>query len=160
MSFLNPGCLAIATLDLGGSGAKTATYYLPPPDNDSGLTLEWCQKDFTTDLIDGSESTRRLGWIPELTLNWTVFDDVNARYGYTIGTANGNQLTFPGLLSVLDTTPGYLKICPSLSANTGFVVNKVTVAAIGIIGPTGLAHNVSIVLRGQSIFSTKVLPTF
>jgi len=156
MTFINPGVLRLATLD--SSGVKINTYYLPPPNNGDGLTLEWIEKSITKELIDGSESTRRFGFIPKLTLNYSIYDDKNAIWGYTIGSANGNQLDFASLLSVLDSNPGFISISPSLTAG-GFAVNSAKISPLGIV-VGGFATGVSITFRGGTVLATKVLGAF
>jgi len=152
---LNIGPLRIATLDPGGSGSKTATFYLPAP---SDIKLSWEEKGINSVLYNGAESNRRLGFIPQIELTWSIYDDVNNRYGYTIGTSNGNQLTFDGLMSVLDTAPGFLSFSPGLTTG-GFVINQVKVNSFGVmIG--NFVTGLSITLRGGNIVSTKTLGAF
>jgi len=146
------GCPRIALLD--GLGTKIKTLSLPAPDRADGVTLEWVEKAYDTDLIDGSESCRRLGFIPVLTLKYAAYNDLIRTSALTIGGLDGNMADILSLLSILDTAPGYLKVSPGPTSG-GFVVNKTVVAAMGISGPvtTGL----QIVLRGGGICPTKVL---
>ena len=135
------------------------TLYLPPPDKGQGVTLEWVEKAFNADLIDGSESCRRLGWIPQVTLKYGAYNDVLRTCGLTIGGANGNLADINSLLALLDTAPGLLRFSPGPAAG-GFVVNRVTVGAMGIAGAQGIATGLSITLRGGVIYSAKILGAF
>ena len=108
-NLLQIGPLRIATLNSDGTGTKVNTYYLPAP---SDIKITWEEKGINSILYNGSESNRRLGFIPQVDITWSIYDDINNRYGYTIGTANGNQLTFDGLMSVLDATPGFISFSP------------------------------------------------
>ena len=151
--------MRIAILDPGGSGSKVATYYLPPCDKQGGLSLEWVMKAVDTTLFNGGESTRLLGWLPELKCKWSVYDDLNAFYGYTIGSAAGNQLDFNSFLAVLDTNPGFLSVSPGLTAG-GFVVNKVTVSNFSVTSVGSLATGVTVTFRGGTIYANKTLGAF
>jgi len=153
----NTGTPRLATLDPAGSGAKTASFFLPVPNND-GVKLEWVEKSDTYELIDGSEGIRLFGWIPELTITWDVYDDINPNYGYVIGSASGNQLDYTSLLTVLNTSSGFLKVSPGPDAG-GFVVNKSTISAVGNTAG-GMATGVDITFRGSAICSSRVLGAF
>ena len=135
------------------------TLFLPPPDKGKGVTLEWIEKAFYTELIDGSESCRRLGWIPELKLSWAAYNDCLKTTSMTIGGANGNLADINSLLSLLDLAPGLLSASPGPAAG-GFVVQRVTVGAMGVAGALGIATGLQITLRGGAIYSTKVLGAF
>jgi len=142
----NTGTPRLATLDPAGSGAKTASFFLPVPNND-GVKLEWVEKSDTYELIDGSEGIRLFGWIPELTITWDVY-----------GSASGNQLDYTSLLTVLNTSSGFLKVSPGPDAG-GFVVNKSTISAVGNTAG-GMATGVDITFRGSAICSSRVLGAF
>ncbi len=130
--------------------------YLPMPD--PGFpTLEWVEKSYKTDLINGSESCRRLGYIPEITLKWGAYDDRTTE-GVAIGLANGNRPSFADLMSILDSAPGSISISPGPSAG-GFAAQSWSVKTVGVL-PGGFAKDLSITLRGGTICSTKVLGSF
>jgi len=153
--------IAVGPIRLGlldGTGTRIATYYLPAPDSGNGLTLEWVEKNTAVELIDGSEAVRRLGYLPELNVSWSVYDDKNALYGYSIGSGNGQQLDFVSLLALLDNAPGYISVSPGLTTG-GFIPSDWTISSYSVI-PGSFATNLSIKFRGCSVFSTKVLSTF
>jgi hypothetical protein len=157
MGLFTPGNPRIALLD--GAGNKLKTLYLPAPDKTGGVTLEWIEKAFYTDLVDGSEATRRLGWIPQMVMKWNAYNDLLPTSGRAIGAADGNVATMVALLALLDAPPGFLSASPGPSAG-GFVVQRVKVAPIGIAGAQGVATGVEITLRGGAICATKTLGAF
>lgn len=157
MGLFAPGTPRIALLD--GSGNKLKTLYLPAPDKSSGVTLEWAEKSYDTDLLDGSESCRRLGWIPELVIKYGAYNDLLNTTGRPIGGLDGNLADINSLLSLLDTAPGLLKVSPGPLAG-GFVVNKTTVSAMGVAGGQGTVTGLQITLRGGAICATKTLGAF
>lgn len=134
------------------SGASV--WHLPPADK-GGISMTWEEVSIDSKLIDGSESTRRLGWIPELSLSWAAYNDRQANHGLAIGSNSGQLLDFASLLSVLDAAPGTLKI--SLDGVHGFTINKSTVAPFGVAGKPAIATGVQITFRGGGIRSTKTL---
>ena len=154
MGLFTPGTPRIALLN--GAGTKLKTLYLPPPDTGPGLGLEWIEKAFDANLIDGSESCRRLGWIPQLVLKWANYNDVLQMGNRPFGNADGNVADINALLALLDTAPGLLKVSPGPSAG-GFVVNKTTVSPMGVVSSLGIATGLQITLRGKTICSTKTL---
>lgn len=154
MGLFTPGTPRIALLD--GSGNKLKTLYLPEPDRQNGVNLEWVEKASYTDLVDGSESCRRLGWIPVLTLSWAAYNEVFSITGRTIGGADGNQADLLSLLALLDADPRRLKVSPGPSAG-GFVAGRVTVSGMGVVGGIGIATGLKITIRGGPICSSKVL---
>jgi hypothetical protein len=156
MSQIKTGIITIATL-LGDGVTKGSTYYLPAPDNQTGIELEWDEKTTLVTLYDGSEKSRRLGYVPVLTLSWKIYDDVNAIYGKTIGSAATNQLSYAGLLSVLDSVPGFLKV--STDGTNGFTCSSWKLGKVGVI-TGGFATGVSVTFRGSGIYSSKVLTAF
>jgi hypothetical protein len=157
MTFITPGTPRIALLN--GTGGYTSVNYLPPPDANNGMMFEWEEVNQTKKLIDGSEATRRLGWIPSLTLRWTVYNDVLQMNSYPIGTANGNQLNFTGFLALLDNPCGSLYISPGPSAG-GFTVQTTKISPIGVVSGLGIAAGVEVNFRGGAIYSSKVLGAF
>jgi len=154
MTFINTSPLRISTLATDGV-TKTASYYLPPC---STLTLEWVKKSIVKEMIDGSEVERIFGYIPELSCTWSIYDDANPIYGYQIGVATGNQLSFAGLMAVLDNNPTALWISPSLTAGA-FQPGSVTVSAIEAISG-GMAKNLQITFRGGLTYPTKILGAY
>jgi len=158
MTYFQPGALRIATLSPADQVTKLGTFYLPSPNRSNGLAFEWIEKSLTKELIDGSESTRRFGFIPQVTLSWSIYDDLNPLYGYPIGSATGNQLSFPALLAIMDITPGFIRFSPS-TVDGGFNVYSVKIAKLGVT-IAGLVTGLSITLRGGEILPTKVLGAF
>ena len=157
MTFFNNGTPRLATLDPAGSGSKTATYYLPVPDDD-GVKLEWIEKSDTYELVNGSEGIYLLGYLPELTITWSVYDDKTAGYGYQVGSNSGNQLDFASLMTVLATSSGFLSVSPGPNAG-GFIVNKTSISPTGV-STGGCATNLSIVFRGTTIQANRLLGAF
>jgi len=156
MTFINPGTPRIAILNTDGSTNRML--YLPAPDRGSGVAQEWQEKSILTELIDGSEQCRRLGWIPSLTLKWAIYNDVLQNTPYSIGVLNGQMASYDTLMSILDGAPGTLKISPGPSAG-GFVVQSVKTSPVGIAGP-GLAAGLQVTFRGGAICPTKTLGVF
>ena len=154
MPLFTPGTPRVALLD--ASQNKVKTLYLPMPDSENGVTLEWVEKAIYSDLIDGSESCRRLGWIPELKLRWSAYNDIQQDSGRPIGGCDGNQADLNSLMALLDTPPGFLQVSPGPSAGA-FVVNRVTVGAMGVAGFQGVATGLQITFRGGAIYPAKVL---
>jgi hypothetical protein len=155
MAFFLPGTPRLALLDAGGNTLKTL--FLPAPDK--GVpTVEWVEKGFNAELIDGGESNRRLGWLPQITMSWSVYNDTDG-LGHTIGNADQNLASISALLDLLDTPPGLLKVSPGPSTG-GFVVNKVTVQPIGIVGLAGFAAGLKVTFRGGTIQPSLTLGAF
>ncbi len=132
-------------------GAKVKTLILPAPSQD-GKELEWAEKASTQELIDGSERTRRLGYLPVLTCKWTAYDDRGP-----LGTGDGQRPGLEDLLVLLSQPTGMLKVSPGLAAG-GFVVDSAKVKPIGKKGNsyTGL----QVVFRGRDILPTMALGAF
>ena len=152
MSYFAPGTPRIRLLTIVGG----PIVYLPMPD--AGYpTVEWDEKSFKTDLIDGSESLRRLGWIPVLTMRWAAYDDREDE-GRPIGRANGNRPSIVDLMSILDSVPGTISVSPGPSAG-GFIAQSWSMNGIGV-HPGGFAKNVEVTFRGGAICATKVLGAF
>jgi len=155
-NYLQVGPCRIAIVN--GSGVRTSTYYLPPPDKDTGISLVWDKKAYNETLYDGSEVERLLGFVPELTLSWSIYDDKNAIWGNQIGSSNGNQLDFLSFMSILDTPSGYISVSPGMTAG-GFVCSSWKVDQIGtLVG--GLATGITVTFRGTGIYSTRTLGSF
>lgn len=145
--------LAICAWDgIGGDPVASAvTLYLPMPDN--GMpTVEWIEKGYKTDLVTGSESNRLLGYIPELTMRWSAFDD-RPTEGFTIGQANGNRPAITDLLYLISRyvpgipNNGYLAVSPGPAAG-GFIVMSTKRSPIGVVGQQGFAKGVQVTFRG------------
>lgn len=134
------------------------TVYLPAPNSGDGISLEWAEKSYRNDLVDGSERTRRLGYIPVLTLKWKIYNDSPGQ-GYTIGAADGNMLGIADLLAILSLDPGRLKVSPGPLAG-GFQVDSVKVGSMGILGLQGFAAGVSVTFRGRTVQADQSLGVF
>ncbi len=158
MSYIVPGTPRIALWTGGaGIGSKVSTWYLPAPDNKGGLKLAWVQKGWWPELIDGSESARVLGWLPELSLTWSAYNDVLPLYG-TIGSASGDVLDINSLLAVLDNPASNLEVSPGPSAG-GLFPAKITVNPLGIVA-NGIAAGLKLTFRSGAIYQQKILPAF
>jgi len=137
--------------------ASGAVLWLPMPDE--GLpTIQWIPKGPVKELIDGSELWRQLGWIPEITMSWSAYDD-RANEGFTIGAANGNRPAITDLLTVLSGAPGSFSISPGPAAG-GFVVQSWHESPIGVTGGQGWAKGLQVTFRGGTICSSKILGAF
>jgi hypothetical protein len=130
----------MSLLQLGPIRVKYSgtTYLLPPPDK-GGLTLEWVKKESSVELLDGSERTRLLGFLPVLT------------YKAKIYAPDSSQASLDTLLGILSHPTGTIKVSPGKTAG-GFTCDKVTVKPIGIKGK--FEEGVEIVFRGRDIFSS------
>jgi len=161
MTFIKPGTPRIALLNINRSwaGGYASVNYLPSPNAEDGVSFEWIEKRVTVPLIDGSEATRRLGWIPELVLKWSVYNDLMSMNGYQIGSANGCQLDSPSLLALLDNPVGSLFVSPGPTYG-GFIAETVTIGAMGIKKGLPVAKDVAITFRAGTIYSRKVLGAF
>lgn len=155
MSLFVPGTPRIALLDSNGN--KLRTLYLPPPDRTGGIGLQWVEKAFDANLIDGSESCRRLGWLPQLKLKWSTYNDVLQTQARPIGGNDGDLADINSLLALLDSPVGTIKVSPGPSAG-GFVVNKTTISEMSVDGP--VTTDLTITLRGGAICASKVLGAF
>ena len=155
MTFILPGTPRIALLDAGQN--KLKTLFLPAPDK--GVPkLEWIEKGINSELVDGSESNRRLGFLPELTITWAVYNDQDGQ-GHAIGGNDQNLADIASFMAIMDAPPGFTSISPGPSAG-GFVVNKTTIRPIGIIGLAGFAAGLEVTFRGGMIYPTKILGAF
>lgn len=158
MSLFLPGRARIKVYSASDLLTLQKTLYLPPPDAGDGVTLEFAEKSFKNDLVDGSERTRRLGWIPVLTLKWKVYNDT-AGQGLTVGSADGNLLGITDLLTILSLDAARLKVSPGPAAG-GFQVDSVKTSGLGIAGLQGFGAGVSVTFRGRSIQADQALGTF
>ena len=156
MSMFFPGTPRIALLD--ATGVKVKTLFLPPPDKVGGVTLEWAEKGTYRDLYDGSEFTRRYGWIPQVVLKWGAYNDVLPTLGLTIGGLDGNLADMDSLLGILDAPIGCIRFSPGPRAG-GFLVKRVVIAPIGVAGG-GIATGLQLTLRGGDKYSAKILEAF
>ena len=152
MTFIQPGTPRIKLLTVTG----TPVLWLPQP-NPGQPSLQWIPKGIVKELYDGREVWRQLGWIPELTIEWSIYDDRSTE-GWTIGTANGNRPAVSDLLAILSGAPGSFSISPGPSAG-GFVPQSWKESAIGVV-PGGYAKGLQLTLRGGAIYSSKVLGAF
>jgi hypothetical protein len=150
---LQTGIIRMALLNADGS--KATALYLPPPNRD-GLSLEWARKANTWELLDGSERTRLLGYLPVLTCKWTVYDDRPGQ-GYPIGLQDGQRPPLESLLWYLSQPTGKIKVSPGLQAG-GFVADSIQVQPISKAGSiyTGL----QVVFRGRDTLPTMTLGVF
>ncbi len=153
MSLLQASPLRLAVLD--ASGAKLKTLILPTP-VEGGLELEWVDKLHTWELDDGGELTRTLGYLPQLTVKWTYYDERPAGR-YPLGTDNGQRPSLEDLLVILSQPSGRLRVSPGLSAG-GFTVDRCQVKPIG---RRGLVYSgVQVVFRGRYARPTRSLEAF
>lgn len=153
MSLMETGVIRLATLD--GDGDKLLTYYLPAPSMD-GLELEWEEQSSTVTLATGGRRTRRVGFVPTLTVRWKLYDERTGQ-GYSIGIGDGERPTLEQLLVILSQATNTLKVSPGPAAG-GFVVDQVVVKPIGKKGPyyTGLQA----AFHGRVSTDTRTLGTF
>lgn len=139
MGLFLPGIPQLALLGTANNTAsKVKTLFLPVPS--AGVPeVEWEEKADLTDLIDGSESNRRLGFIPTITFKWALYvDQVSAvltegvsmgAWGITIGPNNGQMPSIADLLVLLSAAPGCLEINPGPADPT---VRTLTAGGIGV----------------------------
>lgn len=153
-----PGRPRIKVFSSAAQTTLQKTLYLPAPNAGDGIQLEFVEKSFRNDLVDGSERTRRLGFLPVLTLKWKVYDD-NPAQGFTIGQADGNLLGMTDLLAILSLDAARLRVSPGPSAG-GFQVDSVKTAGMGILGLQGFGAGVSVTFRGRTIQADQSLGTF
>jgi len=164
---ITPGPIRLAVLNTIG-GTKLKTLWLPQPDRKSP-ELEWVPKETNMDLVDGSERTRRLGFIPVLRVKWSPYDD-RAFGGYTVGTADGNRPTLEQLLPILSMASGFLKISLGNGSTPyvfqgiggatpyGFVVGRVDVDKMPYRSSTFV--DLSVTFRGRDIVADRTLGAF
>lgn len=153
-ALIQVGTPRLKVLDTDGT-TVIKTLYLPAPDKGYPI-LEWDEKAFKNDLVTGAERTRRLGFIPVLTLKWKVYDD-RANEGFTIGTADGNRPAYADLLTLLSGTPGLLRVSGGPSA-LGFDCDGIKVSPISTAA--GFATGLQVVFRGRAIRANRDLATF
>lgn len=135
-------------------GSKEKTLLLPPPSMD-GLELDWEEDSTTVRLATGGRRTRRIGYIPSLTVRWKVYDD--REIGCVLGTDDGERPVLEDLLAILSLPSKGLKVSPGMAAG-GFVVDQVVTKGIGKKGNfyTGLQAT----FHGRDAYATKTLETF
>ena len=149
MTLIQTGTCRLQVLDAQGVLVKTLV--LPAPAKGEP-TLKWEPKESTVELLDGSERTRRLGWLPSLTLSWRIYpaDIVNP------GTADGQTPTAEQLLDFLGSMPpGRLRVRGGKAAGwlTG---GKVATEAINPVGGT-LVQGLRVTFRGRTVRSSMTL---
>lgn len=153
---ITPGPIQLAVLN-GVGGAKLKTLVLPVPDR-KNPELEWVEKKVDKDLVDGSERSRILGYIPSVKIKWSPYDDRTGQ-GLTIGTADGNRPTLEQLLTILSATPGTLKVgLGSTGTPNGFIVNRVTIDKIVYRGRD--FADLAVTFRGRDVYATRTLGAF
>ena len=139
MPYQTPGLPQIALLATANNTAsRVKTLFLPMPNK--GLPLvDYIEKGQVKPLVDGSEANRRLGWLPEVTLRWSVYaDQIQASFtegvtmgpwGITVGPNNGNMASMADLQALLSAAPGCLEINPNPADPT---VRTITGAGVGV----------------------------
>lgn len=176
MTLLTPGPIRLAVLAGVESVTKTKTLYLPAPAAKS-VELEWIEKQVEQELVDGSERTRVLGYLPVLKCKWTPYDDktkgtmvgnpANISAGATIGNADGQRPTLEQLLVILSSAPGTLKVSlgdgVGNGTNTkttplGFVVGRVTVGGSALRGLD--MGDLTVTFRGRTVSADRSLGAF
>lgn len=153
-TLLQVGPIRLAVLASDGT-TKTKTLILPPPSRD-GLELDWEEDSTTVKLVGGGRRTRRIGYLPVLTVRWKAYDDL-ANPGITIGTANGNRPSLEDLLVILSAATRGLRVSPGASAG-GFTVDQVVTKQIGKKGP--VYTGVQATFYGRDPLATKTLEVF
>lgn len=158
MSLIVPGTPRLKVYAANDLVTLQKTLYLPAPSAGDGVGLEFVQKAFRKELVDGSERSRRLGYLPVLTLKWKVYND-NADQGFTIGQADGNMLGIADLLAITSLDADRIKVSPGPAAG-GFQCSQITVSGLGIIGRSGFASGVQVTFRGRNVQADQSLGTF
>lgn len=153
-ALLQVGPIRLAVLDTDGA-TKLKTLILPPPSVD-GLELDWEDDSTTVKLATGGRRTRRIGFLPILTVRWKAYDDIPGG-GVTIGTANGNRPGLEDLMVILSAGTRGLRVSPGMIAG-GFTVDQVVTKQIGKKGTiyTGL----QVTFYGRDATATKALEVF
>lgn len=146
---LQTGPVRLALLNPDGS--KQKTLILPAPEKGSP-GLEWIKKASTKEVVDGGERTRLLGFLPQLTLSWSVYDDTQAT-----GTGNGQTPTLEALLVLLSQATGTLRVSPGLSAG-GFTADQVDVKEIGKV--PGFYTGIKVTFRARLARPARDLEVF
>lgn len=161
MTLLTPGPIRLAVLAGVESSTKTKTLYLPSPAAKS-LELEWEAKQIEQELVDGSERTRVLGFIPVLKCKWTPYDDKTTGrtgQGAVIGNLDGQRPTLEQLLVILSAAPGTLKVSTGNGASPlGFVVGRVSVGGSALRGLD--MGELSVTFRGRTASADRSLGAF
>lgn len=151
---LQTGPIRLALVDSGGT--KLKTLYLPPPDKD-GLDLEFIEKSSSAELIDGSERTRLLGFLPTLNVRWKYYNEQTG-FGYAIGTNDGQRPSLEALLKILSGPTNTLRVAPGPAVDGGFTVDRVQVKGIGKVGNTYTGLQVT--FRARNVRSDRSLEAF
>ena len=125
---------------LNPDGSKAQTVILPAPEKGSP-GMEWIKKSSTKELVDGGERTRLLGFLPQLTLSWSVYDDTQAT-----GIGNGQTPNLEALLVLLSQGTGSLRVSPGMTAG-GFTADQVDVKEIGKV--PGFYTGIQVVFRAR-----------
>ncbi len=153
---ITPGPIQLAVLN-GVGGSKLKTLILPVPDR-KNPEVEWITKKIDQDLVDGSERTRILGYIPSLKVKWSPYDDRTGQ-GLTIGTADGNRPSLEQLLTILSATPGTLKVSLGTTGTPlGFIVGRADIDKIPYHGRD--FADLTVTFRGRDVYSTRTLGAF
>jgi len=148
-----PGTPRIGLL---AAGVRNATLWLPMPD--AGLPqIQWIPKGSVKELVDGSEVWQQKGWIPQLTMTWSAYDDRSTE-GWTLGTANGDRPAITDLMTILSGAPASFSVSPGPAAG-GFVVQSWHEGPTGV-EPGGFAKGLQVTFRGGAICTSKILGTF
>lgn len=155
MTLSLPGPIRLAVLS-GIGGTKVRTLWLPAPDKKQP-ELSWDKKAITQELVDGSERERKLGYIPILRVAWRPYDDRPGE-GYTIGTADGQRPAAEDLLKLLSYPSGWLKVSAGPAPAYGFVVGRVEVGKVPLIG-RGF-YDLEVTFRGRDVQADQSLVVF
>jgi hypothetical protein len=132
-----------------------AVLFLPVPSFDA-VSIEWAEKATTRELLDGSDRTRVVGYVPAFTAKWRAYDD-RPMFGKTRGTANGQCPKLEDLLVLISGASGRWRVSPGLSAG-GFLVDRCEVKPLG---KQGRAYtDVQITFKSREIFPTRTLGAF
>lgn len=158
MSLFLPGTPRLKVYSAADLVTLQKTLYLPPPNVGDGVLLDFAEKSFHKELVDGSERHRRLGYVPQLTLKWKVYND-SADQGFTIGQADGNMLGITDLLAILSLSADRIKVSPGPAAG-GFQCSRISVSSLGILGRAGFGSGVSVTFRGRNVQADQALGTF
>ena len=135
------------------SGNKTLYLPTPPPD---AVNLNWEEKSTTKELIDGSERTRVIGYVPLLDLRYPYYDDRPMPHKVR-GIEDGQCPLLEDLLVLISGRSGRFKVSPGLTCG-GYLVDRVEVKGIGKAGRT--YTGIQLVFRSREIFNTRTLGDF
>jgi hypothetical protein len=153
---ITPGPIRLAILSSIG-GSKVKTLWLPQPAK-GYPELSWDAKKTDQDLVDGSERSRILGYIPVLSVRWSPYDD-RANAGYTLGTLDGQRPTLEQLLPILCNASGFLKVSlGNMGTPLGFVVGRCDVDKLPLKGNGFI--DLTVTFRGRDIVADRTLGAF